>query len=77
MSDTVTRLIDLAAKRFKVEARTLRPNDDFFQKLKINSFQALTLLSDLEREFDVEIPDYELQGITTFSGLATVIEKRR
>jgi acyl carrier protein len=26
--------------------------------------------------FDVEIPDYELQGVVTFAALAALIEKR-
>lgn len=77
MSETTKRLIALAAKRFKVDATTLTADDDFFKKLGINSFQALTLLSDLENEFNIEIPDYELQGVFTFSALAQIIEKRK
>lgn len=77
MSETTEKLIQLAAKRFKADAASLQPEDDFFKKLGINSFQALALLSDLENEFGVEIPDYELQGVFTFEALAKVIEKRR
>jgi acyl carrier protein len=77
MSETTTKLIELAAKRFKASPAGLKPDDDFFQKLSINSFQALALLSDVERTFDVEIPDYELQGIVTFKALAEVIDRRR
>ena len=52
-------------------------SDDFFDKLAIDSVQALQLLSDLEMKFDVEIPDYELQGVVTFQGLANLIDVRR
>ena len=69
-------LMDLAAKTFNVEASILKPEDDFFQTLQIESIQALELLSELEMHFDVEIPDYELQGVVTFSALAALIEKR-
>jgi hypothetical protein len=41
-----------------------------FERLGIDSFQAVELISDLEDEFDVELPDYELQGVKTFSALA-------
>ncbi len=75
--DTLTRLISLAAKRFSADAARLQPEDDFFEKLGINSIQALELLSKLEEEFDVEIPDYELQGVKTFTALAACIRKRR
>ena len=69
-------LMELAAKTFAVDASSLKPEDDFFQTLQIESIQALELLSELEMHFDVEIPDYELQGVVTFSALAALIEKR-
>lgn len=77
MSDSLERLINLAAKRYGADPSGLAAADDIFDKLKIDSFQAVELMSDLEIEFDVEIPDYELQGVTTFGGLAGVIDKRR
>jgi acyl carrier protein len=77
VSDTLTRLSALAAKKFKVPVESLTPEADFFDALGIDSVQALELLSDLEIEFDVEVPDYELQGVKTFSALAQVIDDRR
>ena len=77
MSSCVERLMELAGQRFKVDNNTLNPGDDFFETLAIDSVQALDLLSDLEMEFDVEIPDYALQGVKTFSALAGEIDKRR
>jgi acyl carrier protein len=77
MSDTTSRLITLAAKKFKTSPEQLGPEDDLFAALGIDSVQALELLSDLEIEFDVEVPDYELQGVKTFAALARVIDDRR
>ena len=77
MSDVTTKLFDLASKKFKVDAKTLSLSDDLFEKLQINSIQALSLLSDLEREFHIEIPDYELQDVRTLEQLAQLIENRR
>jgi len=77
MSDTVQRLITLAGKKFKVDSDKLTADDDFFDALGIDSVQALELLSDIEMEFDVEVPDYELQGVKTFSQFAAVIDDRR
>lgn len=76
MASTTDRLMSLAAKRFKRDASKLSAEQDIFQALEIDSVQALDLLSELEDEFDVEIPDYELQGVNTFAGLAALIEKR-
>ena len=77
MSSSVQRLMELAGQRFNVSVDNLNTEDDFYEKLGIESVQALDLLSDLEMEFDVEIPDYALQGIKTFSALAAEIDKRR
>ena len=77
MSDTVQRLIALSGKKFKVDSSAFTPESDFFDALSIDSVQSLELLSEIELEFDVEIPDYELQGVKTFAGLAQVIDDRR
>ena len=77
MSDTVQRLIALSGKKFKVDSSAFKPDSDFFDALGIDSVQSLELLSEIELEFDVEIPDYELQGVKTFAGLAQVIDDRR
>jgi acyl carrier protein len=76
-TDTLPILIQLAARRFGADASQLRAEDDLFERLGIDSFQAVELMSELEMEFDVEIPDYELQGVRTFGQLAAAIDKRR
>jgi acyl carrier protein len=77
MSASLDRLIQLSAKRYNVDAAILKAEDDVFEKLGIDSFQAVELMSELELEFDVEIPDYELQGVRTFAQLSAAIDKRR
>ena len=74
--ELIEKLISLASKRFNRDATQIGAGDDFFDKLGIDSFQAMELMTDLEEELDVEIPDYELQGVNTFEKLATVIEQR-
>lgn len=73
---TEQELLDLAAEHFKVDRQTLRPADDIFEKLGIDSMQALDLLTRLERHFGVELPDYELQGVSDFRTLAERIHAR-
>jgi acyl carrier protein len=38
--------------------------------------QLLELLSELEGQWGIEIPDYELRGVKTFDDLAGVIQRR-
>ena len=69
-------ILMLAATHFKVPREELRPDDDFFKKLKIDSLQALDLLTRLEHHFGVELPDYEMQGVSDFRTLAERIQSR-
>lgn len=73
---TVTEILDLAATHFNVPREKLNPTDDFFKTLKIDSLQALELLTRLENHFRVELPDYEVQGVTDFQTLANRIQSR-
>jgi acyl carrier protein len=72
----IDEILALAATHFKVERTTLSPDDDFFKVLKIDSLQALELLTRLENHFSVELPDYEVQGVSDFRTLAERIEAR-
>lgn len=76
LDQTVEEILMLAATHFKVPRAQLSPNDDFFKKLKIDSLQALELLTRLEHHFSVELPDYEMQGVTDFRTLAERIHAR-
>jgi len=69
-------ILSLAAAHFKVPREKLRPDDDFFKTLGINSLQTLELLTKLENHFHVELPDYELQGVSDFRTLAEKIQAR-
>jgi acyl carrier protein len=76
LEQTTDEILTLAATAFKVPRAQLSADDDFFQKLGINSLQALELLTRLENHFKVELPDYEFQGVTSFRGLAERIQAR-
>jgi len=77
MTETEKKLIELSANKFSKPIENLSPEKDFFETLGINSLQALSLLSELEIAFNVEIPDYELQDVKTFAELSKVIDRRR
>jgi len=74
IDQTTQEVLNLASKHFEVPAESLAPDDDFFRKLGINSLQALELLSRLENHFGIELPDYEVQGVSDFRTLASRIQ---
>jgi acyl carrier protein len=73
---TLDEILTLAAAHFKVPREKLSPDGDFFKALGIDSLQTLDLLTRLENHFHVELPDYELQGVTDFRTLASKIQAR-
>jgi len=73
---TLDEILDLAAKHFKVSLEKFSPDDDIFKTLGVDSLQALDLLTRLENHFQVELPDYELQGVSDFRTLAERIQAR-
>jgi acyl carrier protein len=76
LEQTTDEILALAAHHFKVSRDELSPGDDFYRKLKIDSLQALELLTRLEHHFGIELPDYEVQGVTDFRTLASRIQAR-
>ena len=76
IQETTNEVLGLAAEHFKVPREELTPDDDFFKKLGINSLQALDLLTRIEQHFRIELPDYELQGVSDFRTLAERIQSR-
>jgi acyl carrier protein len=76
IEQTTDEVLNLAATHFKVSRADLQPGDDFYKKLGIDSLQALELLTRLENHFNVELPDYEVQGVSDFQTLATRIQAR-
>jgi acyl carrier protein len=76
LQETTEEVLRLAAAHFRVPREKLAPEDDFFKKLGIDSLQVLDLLTRLENHFHIELPDYELQGVSDFRTLATRIQAR-
>lgn len=76
IEQTTDEILNLAAAHFEVPRAELHAGDDFYKKLGIDSLQALELLSRLENHFGVELPDYEVQGVSDFHTLAERIQAR-
>jgi acyl carrier protein len=76
LEQTTDEVLQLASAHFKISREILRADDDFFKKLGINSLQALDLLTRIEQHFHIELPDYELQGVSDFRTLAERIQSR-
>ena len=76
LQNTTDEVLRLASEHFRVPLEKLDPDDDFFKKRGSNSLQALDLLTRIEQHFKIELPDYELQGVSDFRTLAERIQSR-
>jgi len=76
LEQIIDEILTLASTHFKTDRAALNADDDFFKVLGIDSLQALELLTRLENHFNVELPDYEVQGVSDFRTLAERIEAR-
>ncbi|PYU09048.1 MAG: hypothetical protein DMG34_00195 [Acidobacteria bacterium] len=76
LEQTTQEVLNLATTHFKLPLGALSPEDDFFKKLGIDSLQTLELLSRIENHFGIELPDYEVQGVSDFKTLAERIQSR-
>jgi acyl carrier protein len=76
LEHTIDEILNLTATHFNVPREQLSADDDFFAKLGIDSLRALELLTRLENHFNVELPDYEMQGVSDFRTLAGRIQAR-
>ncbi|MCA8921052.1 MAG: acyl carrier protein [Planctomycetes bacterium] len=74
-ADVTQKVLELARRRFP-GSEALTADADLFTSLGIDSVQALELLTELERTFGVEVPDYELLDVRTFADLAQRVSAR-
>jgi acyl carrier protein len=71
--DVVTRVIKVIAKARHIPPESITA-DSSFEDLKIDSLDGITILFELEGEFDVDIPDEQARSIRSVRQVAEGIE---
>lgn len=66
---------DILAKQFEVEADKITEQTDIAEDLGADSLDVVDVLMSLEDAFDVEIPDEEIEKLTTVGALVSYIEE--
>lgn len=70
------KITAILASQFEVEADAITADTDFVEDLNADSLDVVDMLMSLEDEFDVEIPDEEIENIHTVGDLVAFIEER-
>ena len=65
----------ILSEQFDVEEDAITPETNIADDLGADSLDVVDMLMSLEDEFDVEIPDEEIERIRTVSELVTFIEE--
>ena len=64
----------ILAEQFDVEEDSIKPETDLQDDLGADSLDVVDLLMSIEDEFEIEIPDEEIENIRTVADLVNYIE---
>ena len=68
------KLIDLLAKQLDADRDSITEETDILDDLGADSLDVVDLVMTLEDEFDMEIPDEDVEGIRTVGDLVKYLE---
>ena len=68
------KVTSILAEQFDVEEDKITADTDLQEDLGADSLDVVDLLMSIEDEFDVEVPDEEIENIKTVGALVSYIE---
>lgn len=69
------RLRAIIVKYVEVKEETITPESRFMEDLGFTSFDFMSMLGELEDEFDIEVDEQEAAGIRTVGEAVAYLEK--
>lgn len=70
------KLVGMIAEILEVEPEEIKDGTDLVEELDADSMMALEILACVEKEFQIKIPEEELQNFTTVNNIISIIEER-
>lgn len=77
MSEIEERVTAIIVDKLGVNASEVKPEATFAQDLGADSLDTVELIMEFEKEFGVQIPDQDAEGITTVGDAISYIEKAK
>ena len=68
---------DIIAKQLDLDPESIKPESSLVDDLKADSLDVVEFIMDLEKEFDLEIPDEDLPKVATVQDVVAYIEARQ
>ena len=75
-ADVLARLKEIIIDRLDVEEEQIRPEASFVEDLGADSLDIVELIMGIEEEFDIEIPDDQVEKIKTVGDIVKFIEEK-
>ena len=69
--------MELVSTQLGVDKDEVKSDSNFMDDLGADSLDAVELIMSLEEEFDIEIPDDSVEGITTVQAAIDFVEKAK
>ena len=77
MSEIANRVTAIIVDKLGVSESEVKPEATFAQDLGADSLDTVELIMEIEKEFGVQIPDQDAEGITTVGDAISYIEKAK
>ena len=75
MSDVTTKVKAIIVDKLGVDESEVTKDASFTNDLGADSLDTVELIMELEKEFDIQIPDDEAEGIVTVGDAISFVEK--
>lgn len=76
MSEITKKVTKIIAQKLGVDESEVKPESNFIEDLGADSLDTVELVMELEKEFDVSIPDEDAEKIVTVSAAISYLEEK-
>ncbi len=76
MSEITRKVTKIIAQKLGVDESEVKPESNFIEDLGADSLDTVELVMELEKEFDVSIPDEDAEKIVTVSAAISYLEEK-
>ena len=73
---SMERVKEIIVDTLNLEAEKLTPDADLIKDLDVDSIDVVELVMALEEEFEIEIPDVDVENLTTLGKISTYIDQK-
>ena len=75
-TEIMGKIIELAADKLSADVAVIKEETNFTEDLNADSLDVVDFVMELEGEFDIEIPDEDVEKIRTVKDATSYIEKK-